>query len=468
MRSIIKKEVLQSNLIAILDDRGNAFTYKKLANEARELSQFIVSRSVIFLLCDHQTETLKFLYKVFYLKSIPMLLSADMDSTLIENLIKIYQPQYIYCKKTSQFAKKYLYNIEFDTHVLLKTGYIEYPVHPDLALLLSTSGTTGSAKLVRLSYNNLYDNISNACQKLVIQKGQKGISPLPINHIYGLDFCLWHWHCGATLLVTEESVISKKFLEFYKKEEANNFAGTPYIYKILKRIQFWDSEKVGYLHVAMSAGEQMPKEEQKNLVFTLGDKFWISYGQTECAYMISAMNFDRNNIKLGSVGKALDNVKIEINSNEELLVKSKSVCMGYANTIEELANGDINQGIIYTGDKAWIDEDGCIYLKGRLTRYIKILGKRVNLDDIEEYLRNKFPSREFACIGSDNFIVVFFTGLEENLDKEVSVILDRYMRIPQKFIFCMSLKELPRSNTGKILYTKLEELRIGKTGIGNM
>ena len=83
-------------------------------------------------------------------------------------------------------------------------------------------------------------------------------------------------------------------------------------------------------------------------------------------------------------------------------------------------------------------------------------------------MRNKFPSREFACIGSDNFIVVFFTGLEENLDKEVSVILDRYMRIPQKFIFCMSLKELPRSNTGKILYTMLEELRIGKTGIGNM
>lgn len=468
MRRIIKDEILQSDLTAILDDKGNGVTYKELADEAEELSQFIASRSMILLLCDQQTETLKFIYKIFYLNSIPLLLSANMDNTLVDNLIKIYQPQYMYCKKMSRFAQNYLNIFEFETHVLVKTGYGEYPVNTDLALLLSTSGTTGSAKLVRLSYNNLYDNISNACQKLDIQKEQKGINPLPVNHIYGLDFCLWHWHCGATLLVTEETVISKKFLEFYEKEKANNFAGTPYIYRILKKIQFWDSKKVSYLHVAMSAGEQMPKEEQKDLISVLGNKFWISYGQTECAYMVSAMNFDRNNIKLGSVGKALDNVKINIGNNGELIVESKSVCMGYANAIGQLADGDVNQGIIYTGDKAWVDEDGCIYLRGRLTRYVKVLGKRVSLDDIEEYFRNKFSNGEFACIGADNDIVVFFTGIEENLDREIPILLDRYMRIPRKFVSSMYLDELPRGNTGKIIYTILEGLGNGKTDIEDM
>lgn len=468
MRTLVKNEILQSDLIAILDDKGNTFTYKELAKEAEKLSQFIAYRSVVFLLCDHQTETLRFLYEIFFINSIPLLLSSDTDRELIDNLIKIYQPQYIYCKKTTRFAKEYLYNLEFDSHVVLKTESIQYPVHPDLALLLSTSGTTGSAKLVRLSYDNLYDNISNACQKLCIHKGQKGISPLPVNHIYGLDFCLWHWHCGATLLTTEESVISKKFLEFYEREKANNFAGTPYIYKLLKKIQFWDLEKIHYLHVAMSAGEQMSQIDQMDLVSILGNKFWISYGQTECAYMISAMNFDKSNIKFGSVGKVLDNVKIKVNTNGELLVESKSVCMGYANTVEQIADGDENHGIISTGDKAWVDKDGCIYLRGRLTRYIKILGKRTSLDDIEEYLKNKFSGGEFACIGSDNYIVVFFTGEEESLDRKIPIILDRCMRIPQKFVSCMPLKKLPRGDTGKIIYKMLEELGDEKTDIGNM
>ncbi len=470
MKTIIKKEILCADFIAIADDKGNKITYKALMNEAEVLAKYMEERSIVFILCDHHIETVKFLYEVFCINRIPLLLSSDINEELLIKLIENYRPNYVYCKKAykirnNNFQKK----LEWNEHILFKTGTEKLAVSSDLALLMSTSGTTGSAKLVKLSYNNLSDNVKYASQKLSVKSGQKGISPLPLNHIYGLDFCFWHWYCGATLMLTEESILSNKFQEFYDKEKINNFAATPYIYKILNKIQFWDSVKIDNLHFAMSAGEQMSKEDQEKLVSIMDSKFWISYGQTECSYMITAMNFEKENIKLGSVGQALDNINIIIDDkSSELIVKSESVCMGYAECIAQLAEGDANHGIIHTGDQVYIDNDGCVYLRGRLTRYVKILGKRVCLNDIERYLEDKYRNLEVACVGIDNHITIFYTKNESTLEKEIPILLDRVMRIPHKFISCVYLEYIPRSDAGKIRYAKLEEISNERKGDKDM
>lgn len=462
MKMVLENKILQSDRIAIIDDKGNVFTYKDLVQEAENLSCYIEERSIIFVLCDRQTETIRFLFQILYLNRIPLLLPENIDKELFSDLVDVYHPSYIYLKKTRS-SNNFKTALELDTHVLKKTEYMKYPVHPELALLMSTSGTTGSAKLVKLSYDNLCSNIEQACRRLNIQSSDKGISPLPLNHIYGFDFYFWHWRRGAALLVTEESIISKKFNDFYIKEGANNFAGTPYIYKILQRTQFWDLEKLKNLHMAMSAGEQMSKQDQINLVSMMDDKFWISYGQTECSYMITAANFAKDNIKLESVGRALDNIEISISREKgELIVKGGNVCMGYAENIEQLAEPDTNQGLLHTGDKAYIDEDGFVYLRGRLTRYIKILGKRVYLDDIEKYLQKKFVKTEFACTGTDDHIVVAHTNHEEDFNKKIVHVINSTMKIPNKFISCLYLNTIPRSDTGKIMYNKLEKLNDGK------
>lgn len=462
MNIIVRREVLQSEYTAIADDKGNKVTYKELADQAEKLSASIEERSLVFILCDHQTETAEFLYEVLYLNRVPLLLSSDIDMELFQNLITVYKPQYIYCKKQNQITERYYHEIEMEHHVLLKTDSIRYEIHPDVALLLSTSGTTGGAKLVKLSYDNLYNNSEFACRHLGIQNGQKGLSPLPINYTYGFAFCLWHWHCGASILLTEENVIGREFEKFYKKEKVNNFAAIPYTYQMLQRVQFWDSEKTEYLHFAMSGGAQMSDNDQVSLISILKDKFWIGYGQTECTCIISAMNFENHNIKLGSIGRAFDNMEVIVDSEtQEMLIKSKSVCMGYATYSRELAAGDMNQGLLHTGDTVYIDEEGCIYLKGRLKRFIKILGKRVSLDDIGNYLANKYPDVDFACIGTDNELSIFYTSLEAGLKEEIKMLLEQSMKVPSKFISCLYIKKLPRNSAGKIAYTKLEEIRNG-------
>lgn len=461
MKSIFREEVLRSEMIAIADDNGKSMTYKELTEQAEILLKHIEERSLIFLLCDKSIETAEFLYAILYLNRVPLLLPADIKQDMLNNLITVYHPQYIFCDKQHDLVKRNSYEAksEFSRHVLLETNFEKYPLHPDLALLLSTSGTTGSAKLVKLSYENLYDNAEYACSHLGIEKGQKGISPLPINYTLGLVFCFWHWHCGATLLVTEEPVIGKEFCNFVMREKANNFTGTPYTFQMLERVQFWKPEILDNLHFAMSAGTQMSDKDQLAFVSLMQDKFWIGYGQAECAGMISGMNFEKDNIKLGSVGKALRNMEIIIDDEtSELCIKSKSVCMGYAGQMEDLSTGNTNQGFLHTGDMAYMDDDGCIFLKGRLARFMKILGKRTSLDEIERYIKNIFAGIEVACIGTDDNLTVFYTNSDEQLSEKIKNILALDLKIPGRFISCQSVEKMPMNDSGKIMYNQLKSL----------
>ena len=465
MKTIVRKDVLQSETIAVSDGKGKSISYKALAEKAEKLADHIEERSLVFMLCDHQMETLEVIYMMFYLNRVPLLLSVDIDDKLLDNLISLYRPAYLYCPKGHKKTESFSLCQEFvlDRHVFLKSGFKTYDIHPDVALLLSTSGTTGSAKLVKISYENLYDNTEYVVRHLAMEGGQRGLSPLPVNHTYGLAFCLWHWHCGATLYVSsDEMVIGKKFKELFIRAKINNFAATPYVYDMLKKVCFWDEQTLENLNYAMSGGGQISEQNQIELVNLMKNKFWIMYGQTECTCIIAGMNFDVNSIKQRAVGKAFGNIEPTIDSDTgELIIKSKSVCMGYANGWKDLANGDENFGIMHTGDVAHIDEDGCIYLHGRLTRYVKILDKRVSLEDLEQYLYNEFSDAEFACVGEDNHVVIGYTGADRNRDDMIKTLLDRSMKIPKKMIACYWIEEIPRYNTGKVNYKKIEEMADG-------
>ncbi len=464
MKAVFRKEVMQSEAIAITDGKGKAISYRELGEKAEKIAGYMEERSLVYLLCDHQMETMEMIYMTLYLNRVPLLLSADIDDKLLDNLISLYQPQYIYCPKEHKKADIYTpcQGLDLDSHALLKTGYEKCDIHPDVSLLLSTSGTTGSAKLVKLSYENLYDNSEYAVRHLSMESGQRGLSPLPVNHTYGFAFCLWHWHCGATLYVSDEMVLGKNFRELFIRAKINNFAATPYVYDMLKRVCFWDEQTMENLNYAMSGGGQMSEQNQIELVKLMKDKFWIGYGQTECTCIIAGMNFDVNSIKLRSVGKAFDNMEPMIDADTgELIIKSKSICMGYASCREHLMKEDVNHGMIHTGDIAYIDEAGCIFLRGRITRYVKILDKRVSLDDLEQYLYNEYSDVEFACIGMDNHIVIGYTGTERDRDNDIKLLLDRNMKIPKKWITCCWMAEIPRYDTGKINYKKIEEMTDG-------
>lgn len=459
MKRIVKNSVINSKQVAIKDSFGNSVTYYDLYQYAQQLDSKIEERSLIFILCDHAIETVKFIYEILFLNKVPLLIPFDVEEDFLMKLIDIYSPQYIWCKSNHILKNRYNCVEVVENHILLRTNRKLTKINSEVALLLSTSGSTGSPKLVKLSYDNLYNNAKYTCLHCGIQSDHKGITPLPLNYTYGLSFCIWHWHCGATLLITEEPVISKKFKEFYIKEQVNNIAAIPYTYKMLNKVNFWDDDTVPYLHMAMSGGAYMAEEDQRKMISILKNKFWIAYGQTECTCIISATNFEQSPFKVETVGKAFSNMEVLLDKeSNELIVKSKSVCMGYAHNCKDLEKGDYNKGILRTGDIAKIDNDGYIYLKGRIKRYTKILGNRISLDEIELFLKKKFIECEFACLGKEDLLEVYYTSAnEEEITEQIELKLDEGVHIPRRLVKCYEIGVIPRNQAGKIMYKELKK-----------
>lgn len=126
--------------------------------------------------------------------------------------------------------------------------------------------------------------------------------------------------------------------------------------------------------------------------------------------------------------------------------------LGYADKLDDLFDGDVNQGVLSTGDIAYFDIDGFYFIVGRIKRFIKIFGNRINLDELEQLLKKS--DVDSACVGKDNLLLVYLL-LEENkiIAKDI---LSKKLGIHPSAIELRIVQEFPKNESGKTLYSKLE------------
>jgi acyl-coenzyme A synthetase/AMP-(fatty) acid ligase len=141
------------------------------------------------------------------------------------------------------------------------------------------------------------------------------------------------------------------------------------------------------------------------------------------------------------------------NTEGEMCYRGKNVTMGYAYNLEDLVLGDENNGLLHTGDLAYRDKDGCYYIVGRKGRFLKLFGMRVGLDECEQIIKTKF-SIESACVGNDDKMIVYITN--ENYKQQVKDELVDKTKIVASAFEIRVTSEIPKNQTGKILYSKLE------------
>jgi len=451
---------------ALITENSEQISYRELSLKADDIKSHLYERSLLFLICDNKVESIAGYIGFLRGRIVPVLINAGTNKGLLENLLRRYLPHYIWCplSMAGDFSGcGHVY--DYRDYVLLRTSFIKnYSLHDDLALLLTTSGSTGSPKLVRQSYKNIISNTNSIAEYLCITASDRAITTMPMSYSYGLSIINSHLLNGATIVLTKKTLMEKTFWRLLKENEVTTFGGVPYIYEMLKKLRF-SRMNLPNLRTLTQAGGKLGTELSEEFATICRDKgirFFVMYGQTEAAARMSYLPPEYSISKAGSIGIPIpggkfwledENGKTIIQSDTagELIFAGDNVSMGYAQHYSDLCKGDENNGILKTGDIAKRDDDGFYYIVGRRKRFLKLYGNRVNLDEVERLLMT--AGYECACAGSDDNMLIFVTSRKNH--QEIGRYVIENTGINQAGFSLVYIPKIPRNDSGKIIYPDL-------------
>lgn len=404
-------------------------------------------------------------------RHVPLLLQPDMAPELLAALVAHYRPDWLAFPPGTAVPAGYEAvegNADADIHVhrAQAAGSDAPGLHPDLALLLSTSGSTGSSKLVRLSHGNIASNAAAIVDYLGLRADDRAITTLPLAYSFGLSILNSHLAAGASLVLTDESLVGRGFWELARASGITSLSGVPATFEMLRRVGL---ERFGLdrLRMLTQAGGRLRDalvESFLELSGRMGLEFFVMYGQTEAAPRISYVPAARLRDKVGSVGIAVPGGALDLDpATGELVYRGPNVMLGYAASRAELAEGDVQGGVLRTGDLARRDADGYHYITGRARRFLKISGNRVNLDEVEAMLAAELQ-RAVACAGSDDSLGVFVPGAPEPDAARIRQLIQQRYRLFPGHVQVQALDALPLLATGKVDYAALGAQAAGTDG----
>ena len=403
--------------VAAIDDSTHSVTYGDICDFSQEFAKHLPERSLILLLAENRIGSLLGYTAALSNRIVPLIISANTEEGLYNHLYELYQPEYLWMPESKAEGREIVFSAW--GYCLVKTGNQPTPMYEELSLLLPTSGSTGSPKLVRHSYRNIEANADNVRRLFKLDGSEKAMAILPMHYTMGLSVIASHLLAGATLLLSGRSLLDKGFWATLK--EATSFTGVPYSYEILTKMRFTRMD-LPNLKVITQGGGKLTEAMWNTLAQYAQDKgkqFIATYGQSECtarmAYLPAEMALD----KVCSIGIAEPGGQLSIvddNGNEtfegeaqgEMVYRGENVTLGYATCREDLLKGDENHGIMHTGDLARRDADGCYYIIGRLKRFLKIFGLRIGLDEVERMVKAEYKT-DCYCKGNDEKLIVLVT-----------------------------------------------------------
>ena len=447
--------------IGLIDIDSKEYSYKEIVERVKKINKKINKNSLVLLIASNIFESIVGYIAFAQNKNITILLDENFNKEFIEKIIESYKPSFVYKPKKivlKNINKKKIYN--GNKYELIKTNFIiKKKYNKKNFLLLTTSGSTQNPKLVRLSEDNILNNVIKIKKYLNIKSNNITITNMPMAYSYGLSIINSFLYSGAKIVLNDKTVFDKDFWLRIRKYKVNSLSGVPEFFNFLKKLKLenLNMHKIKYLtHAGGKLDNDTIKYFTKNAQ-KKDYKFYSMYGQTEASPRMSYLDCVKNFNKIGSIGKPLDGARFHIVNykrkkikknfvNGEIVYVGKNVCLGYANTINDLYKGDINKGRLFTGDIGYKDNDGFYFLTARKSRISKIFGIRFNLDDIENKLKkNNFDTK---LISTNNYLKILIIN-NYNTDLIKDFIFKKY-KINKKFIYVDKVKKF----TNTILFKK--------------
>ncbi|WP_033292114.1 AMP-binding protein [Amycolatopsis jejuensis] len=397
------------------------------------------------------------------------LIDPALDADVLTGLITRFRPAAVLAAPEAAAPEGYRAE---NGHWVRETDGVD--PHPDLAVLLPTSGSTGNPKLVRLSRQGLLANADAIAQVLQIDAGEVAPTCLPLHYSYGLSVLNSHLSRGATVVIESSGVLGRGFWDAVKEHGVTSLSGVPYHYEMLRRLKF-DPAKYPTLRTLTQAGGKLRDElvaEFNDKMLAVGGRMYVMYGQTEASPRMTTVPAERLADKIGTAGPALPGGTFAIRRDDgaetthpkivgEVLYRGPNVMMGYAESETGLTAGDECGGMLATGDLGYLDDEGYLYITGRLKRIGKVFGNRVSLDDLEQAVRSAAVGIDVVAAVPAGDKVVLFAELPEGegakaICKDAARALSERLHLHTSGFDVRPIDTVPLLASGKIDYRALE------------
>lgn len=425
-------------------------SYRQLAQECeRFASELGPKRQLIVLKAHNSIATLVAYLSALMHKHPLMLVDPQLSAEKLDKLIQCYQP-----------------NVLIDELKLTRLSATNLSMAAELALLLSTSGSTGSAKQVALSSCNLHANAASICAYLPIKAGDKTITTLPFFYSYGLSVINSHLLAGACIVFNQYSLVNREFWQVFRQHEVNSLAGVPHSYDMLLKLRFTRMELPSLRYFTQAGGKLTADKVLQLAEYALqhNKQFFVMYGQTEATARMAYLSPEKVLTKPEAIGRAIPGGQLTLldeqgqlietcNVQGELCYSGDNVMLGYAQSFQDLASFS-PASLLHTGDLAYRDEEGDFIICGRLKRFIKLFGQRINLDEVENLIQ-AHSQRQTYCCGDDSKLLIAVKNCDDI--QSLKLFVCTYLSLHPSALELRSVTELPLSANGKKDYQSLME-----------
>ncbi|MGB0716804.1 MAG: class I adenylate-forming enzyme family protein [Phycisphaerae bacterium] len=351
----------------------------------------------------------------------------------------------------------------------------------DLAILLYTSGTTGIPKGVQLTYGNLSSNCTDAIHTLAIDPDQVFLNVLPPFHVFGVTaMVLLPVMLQATVLAMPR-FSPLGMIKMVEERGVTITVAIPSMYAAILKTKSAKANAFKDIYLAISGGEPLPDSVRSSFLDRFGIEIREGYGLTETSPIV-ATNTPQHT-RVGSVGKMIRNVNVKIAGEDgqalpagqdgEILVSSPGVMKGYYGRPEDTAKVIDPEGWFHTGDVGRLDDDGFLFITGRVKDMMIIGGENVFPREIEAVLETHPDVLQVAVIGIPDDLrgevpAAFVipqpnTSPTEQELRNLAKTLVAGFKVPRRIIIS---EDLPKGPTGKLLKRKLKDVLTADAGAG--
>ncbi len=441
------------NRVFCIDETGATYTYRQVWEIGDTIIAKIPERSLVLLMTANDVASVSAYLALLRRRCPVILMGRHTEPELTQRMQETYRPAFV-----------------IDGEHVTECGKSEGSIASELALLLSTSGSTGAQKLVRLSYDNLQSNCDSIVRYLGLTEEERPITTLPMEYTYGLSVIHSHAAVGASIILTDRTFVDPKFWDLVSGQKATSMAGVPYSYEMLHRLHI-ERMDLPELKTLTQAGGHLKADLHETFgtwAQETGRRLFIMYGQTEATARMSYIPPEKCLDKIGSIGIPVPGGQIELADEAgqeitepgvsgELIYKGPNVSLGYAVCREDLAKGDENGGRLATGDMAYRDEDGYFFITGRKKRFLKLYGKRISLDQLQDDLQEIYDTPDLVCTGDDlSGVHVWKTAAAGAEDESLLQLFWDRWGIRENMVQIRQIDAIPRNASGKTIYKDLK------------